>query len=232
MKAKEKKKQRCERLRPGLVWLQFNKTLLMSLILALVPPDNVIAVHRIPTDAYSCVNLSNLMLLKREFCWYSVCTVNKRIWISQPNPSGLFLSGPMWDHVWVGGWVLFFFIDMWSSGQTGGEVDRNPYTIQRNVPKVHRNSNPSLVLLLAPPPLLPLSPSLPSSLLRFFYEPTSTVSPPGITLQSTEESSNCIRRWEWFAFCSLSDLSLAGILDWVTLTAFLGVPWNIRYSTD
>lgn len=175
----------------------------MSLILALVPPDNVIAVHRIPTDAHSCVNLSNLMLLKREFCWYSVCTVNKRIWISQPNPSGLFLSSSLnaifWcvcvtPCVWV--CCCFFFIDMWSSGQTGGEVDRNPYTIQRNVPKVHRNSNPSLVLSLAPPPLLPLSPSLPSSLLCFFYEPTSTVSPPGITLQSTEESSNCIRQGE------------------------------------
>lgn len=46
----------------------------------------------------------------------------------------------------------------------------------------------------SPPSSLSLPPSLPPSLLCFFYEPTSTVSPPGITLQSTEESSNCIRQ--------------------------------------
>lgn len=47
---------------------------------------------------------------------------------------------------------------------------------------------------LSPSPSLPLCP--PPSLLCFFYKPTSTVSTPGITLQSCEGSSNCIWQGE------------------------------------
>lgn len=71
------------------------------------------------------------------------------------------------------------------------EINKNPYTIQRNVPKVQWSSIFSPLLSPRPLPLCP-----PPSLLCFFYKPTSTVSTPGITLQSTEERSNCIRQGE------------------------------------
>ena len=72
-------------------------------------------------------------------------------------------------------------------------------------PPVYRETSPKsphrssiFSHLLSPPPFLSLPPSvpLPLSLLCFFYKPTSTVSTPGITLQSTEGSSNCIRQGE------------------------------------
>lgn len=52
------------------------------------------------------------------------------------------------------------------------EINTNPYTILRNVPKVHWSSIFSPLLSPHSPPSLSLSPP---SLLCFFYKPTSTV---------------------------------------------------------
>lgn len=48
--------------------------------------------------------------------------------------------------------------------KTGRQVDWRPYTTQRNVPKVHWSSHPSLVLSPPLPTFLSLPPSLPPSL--------------------------------------------------------------------